>query len=864
VSSPSIHRNSASRPGQPTQPAAATSAGPAAPAGTSAPPTALPVVRDSFSTGGGSGAPQRSTEQILQDAVAARQARSRTTQLHVERGIQSDAARYESDLPGWLQEAGDRLAAREVTLRLSDKLQITGGADLRALQERAGTDLRGLAADLGVGVRSVGNYLADLHQLVDDLLAPGTQTQRGVIDAAPGSELGRAIGLDRARTDYGAPTTRAGQLSAAEVLRLRGVELSAQAVEKLDLTDKVYMDSATFGGQRTSSDRSSVELEVVKQIGGLDSQALLSLARAERGGRSVFDRMAKPVHAEALSLGYSGLGIDEMRWDADAHALREQNAYVSLTVEPGRFRKDAGSGEWEVTVGKDYNIDRYYDTPDHALLGSEMSLRTRVRMDTPGEIRRILVQSKLGSSVDENGVKSAEKKDIRVDMAKWEEAEKLDEAVRSGLNRITRWEPGRPIEAVQAVYEGLKDKDLLPDIGEKKDVLLLEEKAVIFSTRNRYHLNFTSESAIKGLIESCGKPMIGRARELAEASTRLDPAAKAELVAMARGLEDGSLLARACEAELRKLDPAMTVDPTSVQALLPEAPGAADKLSVFKRQVVADAQSRLYHELAAKLAGAARDISGSGRRAREMAAGFKDWQKSVDPALRAKTTARPFVDALERLQSSAELDAQLAAYNAYAQQNRHPEIGRGDLERLSWGLVEEDLGVMSRQIEAAGSAGQALWFRQAAGAFVPGRSEWGNFLIDTFDLAEAVKPEEFDRLTQDQQHGKEKIPQDKVFRASIVNELQIELGLEKPYLERIGALKREIAEGKDTPETRRELEMCEFIYKRLMDAQENVAMAREARIRREAERVGVTGITWGNVESSKGDGALLALLAGKG
>jgi hypothetical protein len=129
-------------------------------------------------------------------------------------------------------------------------------------------------------------------------------------------------------------------------------------------------------------------------------------------------------------------------------------------------------------------------------------------------------------------------------------------------------------------------------------------------------------------------------------------------------------------------------------------------------------------------------------------------------------------------------------------------------------------------------------------------------LIDTFDMTEAVRPEDFAKLTAEQQHGRERIPADKIFRASVVNEMQIELGLEKPYLERIGQLKKDIAEGRATPETQSELEMCQFIYKQLMDAQENIAMARESRIRSEAERAGVRGITWGSVSASKGDAAL--------
>lgn len=868
MSSAPTNRTPSTRPTQPSvSPAipplpgapAAAPAGPAVPAGSGS------AARDSFTTGSAGAAP-RKPEEILQDAVAARQARARTTQIQVERGIQSDASRYGSDLGGWLKDMGDKLASRDTVLKLSDKIQVKSGDELKALQERAGTDLRGLAADLGIQPREVNDYLADLHQLVDDLVRPGSQLQGGVVDASVGSEVDRALGLDSGTKSYAAAGTNFAAQPADKVSKLKEVELSGKAFDKAELKDKTYMDSSTFSGSRASSERSSVELEVVKTIGGLSTPELVKLMRTDRGGRTVYDRMAKPEHASSFGVGYEGMGVDELRWDSDAHALREKNPYVSLTVEGGRMEKDARTGQREVSLGKDFNIDRYYDTPDFALLGSDMSLRTRVRMDNPGEIRRILVQSKLGSGVDENGIKSCEKKDIRVDMASWDQAGKLDESVRSGINQIKSWGSPEPIEAVQAVYQGMKDKALLADVGDKKDVLQLEEKAVINSIRGRYHLNFTDDSAMKKLMNECGKPMISRVRELTEAAgPGLDAAVKRDIIATAKGLEDGSALAKACEAELKKLDPNMIVDATTVGALLPGTPGATDQLSMTKRKLVADTQSRLYHEFSDKFDQARREISGaSDRTSRDLAKGFTEWKRNTDDSLKPKQSARPFLDAFDKMKDGADVDAQIAAYNSWAKQNDQPALTKPELTKLRAGLVNEDLDIMHRQIESAGSMGQAVWFRQATDAFVPGHSEWGNFLIDTFDMTEAVKPADFAKLTPAQQQGKERIPADQVFRASVVNELQIELGLEKPYLDRIGALKKDIAEGRGTPDTQRQLEMCQFIYKQLMDSQENIAMAREARVRREAERAGVTNLTWGNVASSKGDGALLDLVAGQG
>ena len=102
------------------------------------------------------------------------------------------------------------------------------------------------------------------------------------------------------------------------------------------------------------------------------------------------------------------------------------------------------------------------------------------------------------------------------------------------------------------------------------------------------------------------------------------------------------------------------------------------------------------------------------------------------------------------------------------------------------------------------------------------------------------------------------LPSDVVLEAMLVNEVQIELALEQPYLERINALQALVDDGTATEEDVRNLDGARFVFETLLDAQTRVAELKEDRIEDVLEDNGAPNNTlrWEPVESSKGDRAL--------
>ncbi len=598
-----------------------------------------------------------------------------------------------------------------------------------------------------------------------------------------------------------------GALDAARVARTR-------RPKEGPLDGKFYMDSTTFAGAAPFRwARDSFELEAVRGVRGMDPMALLDTLRAtDANGRTTYQRLRRPEVCEAFCLGYDGMPIDEMKWDEASHALREKNKFVSVTIEGDRFDPDATTGVRRICVGTDKMDDVYYDTANFDLLRNGYSVRGRARWDTDTEIRRILIGVKAGTEIDEFGLKRTAKTDIRRDGATPEEIAGLDKAVRTGK---TLW-GGREetVAPLKGVYEGLNAKGLLPDIGTNQDVLLMDPKVHVRSVRSRYHLNETPLREVQRLYRECGAPRLNQTLELiasaraAGAVPSAEAAAVDALDAAARGLLDGSAIARAAEARLLALDPAMApVTADSIRPFLPDAPPQNPRTfeAIEKRRVVAEAVDELYHTFARDLDGVRRTICQAQDRALEDYPDcFIAWQKSIDRALVNKGAVDPFVAKLDAIlaKPAAEMEADLATFNTFGEAQRAAGVRAfrdfepltpDQLRALRAQLVNEQVRIAERQLEAVGSAARNLWFDEARQVYVPGsRRNTGNFLIDTTDLSEYVKHEDWESIPEAQRTPANTIPRDKIFHCTFVNELQIELGLEKPYIDRMDALKKAI------------------------------------------------------------------------
>lgn len=739
--------------------------------------------------------------------------------IHVKHGLEFKPELYQShNRTGWLEAVGQELENKEIVIQLAaggQTLEIGNTQELKSFYERYEAQPEQVAAELGLEPgQEIQRYVSDLVQALDDVVKSTSTIKAGTrLDLSPTSEMSKMMGLDDSSVRYA--SSRSAFADATKVegsTSVLGVMLSREAAPVDPLAGQMFIDAATFDGQSMKSDRNNHEFEAVRRLGGLDKNQLIELLRSERGGKSILKRIRKAKDAEAFSVGYSGVSLDEMRWDSRAHKIREEIPFVSLTVESGRLIRDEDNGEHEVDLGTDYNEDAYYDTADYTLLDNDMTVRGRIRRDDPepghDAVRRVLIQSKIGSSVDASGTKSAAKADIRKDSPSADDVNGLDEDVRTG---ISGWGWGsnneQPIEAIGVVHKELAARGKLPTIGEYKDVLQLETKAHVRSTRSRFHFNETSRSASETLFNNAGEPNIQSTLDLLEQSSELSPADAEALKSLGQGLLDKTAILERTQDALMELDPALKQDGVTVDtiaSLWPDHHVTSDKLETKKRRVVADAIKSAYDEFAGlvddhrdAIAGASTDaVQGF-----DMTDEVMEFFKEKEPTMRSKMTVKPFLDELDKKLSGPDKQAFLDEFAAWAKDNGKDELANAANKDEAVGhirsnMVSEHLEIVHRQIEAAGTTGQNLWFDSARKAYANSSRSYGNFLIDTFDVSEFYTPEVWESLTDEQRAGAEDVGADKMFHAMVVNEVQIELRSEEPFMKAIATHEGAIQNGK--------------------------------------------------------------------
>lgn len=730
--------------------------------------------------------------------------------IHVKYGLEFKPELYRSNnRDAWLEAVGAELEKKGVSLQLgvNTPIEIKNTQDLKAFYQRYGSQPDQMAQDLGLQPgQNVQRYLRDLIQTLDDIVKPSSDVKTGTtLDLRPTSEMSKMLGLDDSSHRYASSRTGFGESTKTnKSVSVLGVMLSRDAVPVDPLAGQLYIDSATFSGQTLKTDRNNHEFEAVRRLGGMDKEQLIEFLRTERNGRPIVNRVRKAKDAEAFSIGYSGITMDKMRWDSEAHRVREGNPYVSLTVESGRLEANE-QGEYEVQLGTDYNEDAYYDTKDFTLLNNEMSVRTRIRRDDPDPgndaVRRILIQSKAGSSVDESGTKSAAKADIRKDSPTAEDVANLDADIRTGMSEWGWNRTSEPIEAIGIVHKDLAERGLLPTIGEHKDVLQLEAKAHVRSTRSRFHFNETSRQSTVSLFREAGEPNIKRVLEWVKTSQTLKPEDSEKLNKLGQSLLDKSVILERTQDALMALDPALkqngvTLD--TINQLWPDKEITSDKLDTQKRRVVADALKSTMNEFATLVDDLRRDIAGArgdGARGLNLTSEFVEYIKEKDTSTRSVTTIQPFLDRLDKELSGPNKQAFIDDFAQWAGDKGNKAIlDAPDKEAAMGGLrkhlVNEQLDIIHRQLEASGTMGQTLWFDSARKAYADSSRSYGNFLIDTFDVSEMYKPEVWKTLTDAQKAGAEPVDPKQMFHATIVNEVQIELRSEEPFLKAIAAAEK--------------------------------------------------------------------------
>ncbi len=642
---------------------------------------------------------------------------------------------------------------------------------------------------------------------------------------------------------------------------------------EVDISSRPVIDTQTFGGSIGGGfARDNTELEAAMAVHGMSGVELFHLlGTPDADGELGFDAVARSRDMEAFSYQY---GVDEMPWSSSAHDVREAMPYVALSIESGNFEPDEGGGARELRLGTDINDDFYFDTVDYRLLANEMSLRGRVRWDTADEVRRLLIAAKFGSTVGDDGVKRASKMDVRTFGGAHRGT--LIEDVQSGT---VSWEGSRTaVEPIRAIFEGLAEVGALQSVDGRDDLLVVDPKLFVRSVRSRYHLNLASISRLQQLADN-GVARIELVVKIAGEKIA-DPATDAALVAdlealVAAGeaLLDKTSIAAAAEAGILAIDPSATVDAASLVLPADFAGTASDHAQLEINRAIAEAVDAQYHAFGERLDDLDRDLTGTrGLDGDEYVEMFIAWRKAQTPSLAIKTIALPFYEDWQEIAALADTDRQAAwdDFGAFAQAQL--AAGNDDFEdfepisaqtwaQLGAHLQFEVVKLSQRQIEAAGTVGNAIWFDQAREFYVPSSSRpTGNFLIDTMDFAQMLTPEEWGSMTADEQRIDHPLDPAKILHATLVNEVQIELGFEDEYIDRIAELDARVADGSATAEELRDLEGAQFVFGRFQAAMATVAELKGDDMLDGLDDLGAPrSIEWGPASHAKGDLGLLLI-----
>ena len=640
---------------------------------------------------------------------------------------------------------------------------------------------------------------------------------------------------------------------------------------EVDLETRPFINANTFAGSTGGGfERDAVELEAAMTVEGITGAKLHEiLLDTDSRDRSVFSKIAKASVMEAFTYSYD---INEMPWDSESHEAREGLAYLPLSIERDRYQPDEDGGERELRLGTDIMDDIYFDSFDYRLTRNEQILRGRVRWDTADSIRRLLIAAKFGSFVDENGLKRASKLDVRT-----EGGSRMATLENDVMRGKSNWSGGdNPLEPVKEIYDRLNENNRLPDIGNERDVLVLDPKVHLRSTRSRFHLDLASISDMRDFYGN-GRQ---RVRDIqASAQRAVDEgrvtgqtlAAVEDLIAMAEAINDGSLIADRARAELLAIDSGMNVSVSNLPFPDELSSSAASLQDLEKSRVVAETVDAVFHEFGELVDNVDRDISmTSGLDFDEYVEMFSLWQESADATLERKRTTHAFLARYEQINGGADKAAQIAAFNTFGA----AELAAGnddfeDFETVSDEIWEalgrhlefETTKYSQRQVEAAGFVGLGLWFDQARETYTPNSNRpFGNFMIDTMDMSEMLTREEWIGMSEAEKKIDVPLDPAKIFHTVLVNEVQIELGNEAAYIDRIAELQAKVDSGSATDDERKRLEGTQFVLGQMSDALLYLSDIKKEKLLDRLDDAGAPNdIRWVPSAASKGATALRRL-----
>ena len=726
----------------------------------------------------------------------------------------------------------------------------------------------------GAGAKADGQFTACQLRNVLLFVNASTTTEEVLLDTmAPLRSRKRAAKNIIAHRD-GDPSTTADDDLFDDLTELDDVSfVGPKTLKKLidsikskclvDLSSRPFIDSTTFTGSGGGFPRDNVELEATYTVTGIPSRQLRDiLLKKDSRDRTAFSRMRKNRLMEAYTYGYP---ISEMPWDSKSHKNREKMPYIYFTIESGRFEQDDPTGPREISLGTDINDDTYLDTQHFDVTHAGMSMRGRARWDTVTSIRRILIAAKSAVEVDGQGIKRAAKIDVRRDSPSTSQVASTVDDIRSGS---ASW--NRQLPPVKTVYDSLDELGLLPDIEGRKKVLLLDPMAHLRSTRSRFHFN---EATIRSLV-ALQKNGLQRITDVSTmASEKLaagsvtdanDIAALEALVATAGKITDKTLIVERVNAELANAGLSTSFDVSTLPS--PDSFQMNSESEVQETKIVAETLSKIMHDFADQLDDADRIITEAERAFEDHTAWYKAFINTNNASAARDQTFSSVISKFESTPFAAGVETE---YNTFGTAQKadgnddfedFEDISNADWNKLGNALRLERVKVYQRQIEAGGTLAEGLWFDAAREFYVPASNRHtSNFLIDTTDMTDMITHEEWESIPEAGRRIDVELPANKIFHTTFVNEVQIELGSETAFLDRIESLQEKINAGNGTDEDKALIAGAQFVFDEYRSSLAFLAELKEKRIAKYLKRGGAKGFKWKAATHSKGHTALLII-----
>ena len=235
-----------------------------------------------------------------------------------------------------------------------------------------------------------------------------------------------------------------------------------------------------------------------------------------------------------------------------------------------------------------------------------------------------------------------------------------------------------------------------------------------------------------------------------------------------------------------------------------------------------------------------------------------------------KTTYDSFLASYRQLATPANRATALAQFNAYgnAQKTANADgfddfatLDDAGFTRLEGYLIKMTLTVGEHQIETAGICGQQLWFDQARALWVPASSRaFSNFMIDTTDMTDMLSNQEWASISTADRTFSQPLPATKVFNTMLVNELQVELGMEAAYVAREKDLEAKLVTDPNNAALKEQLEGARFVWGEYKASMKVLAQMKGANIIDKLKKAGApSNIKWTTPSDSKGNIALKIL-----